>query len=63
MEDNYSQWEHEERKRENWLRQRPVCSYCGEHIQGRKLFDVDGKLWHRSCFIEEHEKETEDYIA
>lgn len=52
-----------EARAEAWLRKRPVCCFCGEHIQGRRLFDVEGKLWHRSCFIEEHEKDTEDYIA
>lgn len=63
MPDNYSLWEDKTRREEAWLARRPVCSHCGEHIQGRRLFDIDGELWHRSCFIEEFEKETEDYIA
>ena len=62
MEDNYSMFEHRERQREAWLRSRPVCYHCGEHIQSNRLFDVEGVLWHRSCFVEEHEKDTEDYV-
>ena len=45
-----------------WLAKRPICEYCREHIQNRKLIDYDGVLYHRSCFLEQFEKETEDYI-
>lgn len=62
MEDNYSMFRHREARQQAWLERRPVCYHCGEHIQNSKLIDVDGVLYHKSCFLEEHEKETEDYI-
>ena len=62
VEDNYSMFEHRERQREAWLRRRPVCSHCMEHIQGSHLFDIDGVLYCRPCLMDHFQKETEDYI-
>lgn len=62
MSDPYRAWEEKTRREDAWLARRPRCYQCGEHIQSNKLFDVDGILYHRSCFIEQHERPTEDYI-
>jgi hypothetical protein len=40
----------------------PVCAYCDEPITDEKLFDLDGELYHISCFVSEYQKNTEDYI-
>lgn len=61
MGDNYSQWRRREAQRENWLKKRPVCAYCGKHIQDERLFDINGELHHEECACEEFKKWTEDY--
>ena len=63
MSEPYREWEAKTRREDAWLASRPVCEMCGHPIQSRKLFDYDGVLFHRSCFIDEFEKETEDYIS
>ena len=63
MEDAYSQFKSRERRLEAWLRKRPVCCYCGEHIQDEQLFDIEGELYHEECLVANFRKDTEDYIA
>lgn len=63
MEDAYSQWQSRECRQEAWLRKRPVCCYCGEHIQDEQLFDIEGELYHEECLVANFRKDTEDYIA
>lgn len=59
--DNYSVWEANERRMEDWLSRKPICSYCGQHIQDERLFDINGLLYHEECAKEEFLKYTEDY--
>ncbi len=51
-----------EAEQEAWLRKRPVCVYCGHHIQEENLFDINGELYHEQCAQSEFKKYTEDYI-
>lgn len=60
--DNYSQWEAKTRREERWLAKRPVCEHCGHHIQYGSVIDIHGVLYHKSCFLGEHERDVEDYI-
>ena len=62
MEDAYSQWDHRERKREAWLRKRPVCCYCGEHIQSEYFYLINGEPICEDCLESELRKNTEDYM-
>ena len=39
--DNYQRWLHYERDKENWLKSRPICSCCGEHIQDEEAYEID----------------------
>ena len=52
---------HEE-QRERYLCRFPRCAHCGEYITERKLFDLDGNLYHLDCAEMEFQKDTEDYI-
>ena len=61
MPDNYELWEAHEREQEAALNDCPVCSYCGQHIQEERLFDIDGELYHMECAEKEFCKFTEDY--
>jgi len=45
------------------LERYPRCEYCGHEIQDEKLFDFDGDLYHRSCVVEQWQKDTEDYMT
>ena len=47
--DNYQRWLHYERDKENWLKSRPLCSCCGEHIQDEEAYDIDGQLYCPEC--------------
>ena len=40
----------------------PKCTHCGYPIQSEKLYDLDGELYHLSCFAEQYQKDTEDYM-
>lgn len=63
MEDNYSMFRRREAEQEAELKRYPVCYYCGEHITKRTLIDLDGVLYHKGCFLEEHVRDTEDYLV
>jgi hypothetical protein len=60
--DNYSQWVAHEKEQEAWLSTRPVCCYCDEPIQEDELMDINGKLYHTDCAIEEFSRQTDSYI-
>lgn len=47
---NY-EWE-----REKELAQRPICSECGEHIQEKYAYRIDGKLICEICMNEHKER-------
>lgn len=56
--DNYSQWEHQERKAEAWLESRPICCRCGEHIQEEPVYHpVTGEEMCPECLSEYEEDE------
>lgn len=63
MDDNYSLWQRKEAQCEAWLAKRPVCCYCGQHVQDENLYDIEGSLYHEDCMNERFRKYTEDYIA
>lgn len=47
--DNYQRWLHYERDKENWLKSRPICSCCGEHIQDEEAYEIEGNLYCEKC--------------
>lgn len=61
MDDNYSLWRSREAQRENRLKRKPVCAYCGKPIQEERLWDISGELYHTECAENEFKKWTEDY--
>jgi RNA polymerase-binding transcription factor DksA len=40
----------------------PICCHCGEPIEDRKLFDIEGNLYHTECARDEFLKRTRNYI-
>jgi formylmethanofuran dehydrogenase subunit E len=60
--DNYSQWENHERQQEAWLRKRPVCCYCGEHIQDDYFYQINDEVICKDCLDGQFRKYVEDYI-
>lgn len=59
--DNYDQWGYHEARQTAWLQRRPVCVYCGRHIQDEILWDINGELYHADCAEKEFCKYTEIY--
>lgn len=41
----------------------PVCEMCGEKITDETYLDIDGRIMHRDCCMDEFEKWTEDYVS
>lgn len=62
MMDSYDLWEENERAHSRWLKKRPICRGCCNHIQDDELFFVEGKFWCLECAEEEFKHYTEDYI-
>lgn len=60
--DNYSEWEHHERRQEAWLAKRPVCCYCEEPIQDDFFYEINGDYYCEDCLDMHFRKFTEDYI-
>ena len=50
-----------EQEREDWLRKRPVCCECDQHIQGERLCEFEGETICLDCLKENHLKFTEDF--
>lgn len=44
-----------------WLKSRPVCAYCGEHIQDEYYFNIGGDEVCPDCLNTNHRMQTEDY--
>lgn len=44
--DDIDRWMEEQDK---WLRKRPLCCWCDEHIQGFKLWNINEKLYCEDC--------------
>ena len=59
--DAYDMWRYREREQELKLEKLPTCCRCQHKIQSDALFDIDGRLYHEECAIEEYRKWTEDY--
>lgn len=47
--DNYRLWEQHDAVQEQWRDSRPVCSYCGEHIQDDGAAQIRGEYYCRQC--------------
>ena len=58
--DNYDQWLKHEREQTRWLKSRPKCSRCGEHIQSEKCYRIHGEVYCPDC-IEDFAEEVDGY--
>ena len=47
-------------EQEEWLRSRPKCSECKEHIQEDYCFNVDGEILCEDCMNDKYRVCTED---
>lgn len=44
-----------------WLKKRPVCSECGEHIQDEHCYEINDELICEECLEQNHRKWVDDY--
>ena len=51
-----------EREQEAWLKSRPVCAYCKEHIQDERLMYIDLSCYHIECAGKVFGADTDDFI-
>lgn len=56
---DFARREHEQ---EEWLKSRPKCAYCHEHIQDERLMDVEGSCYHFGCAEKVFGADTDDFI-
>ena len=59
--DNYSAWERHQRDEDKWLESRPVCSFCGEHIQDEYAYRINDELICMDCLEHNFKVDMEDY--
>ena len=57
--DDFARREHEQ---EEWLKSRPKCAYCHEHIQDERLMDIEGSCYHFGCAEKVFGADTDDFI-
>ena len=56
---DFARREHEQ---EEWLKSRPVCACCKEHIQDERLMLIDGNCYHLECAEKVFGMDTDDFI-
>ena len=57
--DDFTRWEHEQ---EEWLKSRPKCDHCGQHIQDERFLHIDGGYYHFKCADKLFGEDTEDFV-
>lgn len=60
--DPYDDFVEYDRQQEAELKKRPVCVFCGEHIQDDYLFELGNDIICEKCLNDNFRKYTEDYI-
>ncbi len=61
--DNYDIWLAEDIRRERWRESRPVCDFCGDHIQDEHVYAVEslsGTVYLCESCAEEYADELAD---
>lgn len=56
---DFARREHEQ---EEWLKSRPKCCYCKEHIQDERLMVLDAEFYHLKCADKLFGEDTDDFI-
>lgn len=51
-----------ERVQEEWLKSRPKCNHCGQHIQDERLIVIDCCCYHFGCADKVFGVDTDDFI-
>lgn len=59
--DAYNLWKDHEEEKERWLKRRPICFECGEHIQSDICYEINRKLICKDCLKNSYERCTDDY--
>lgn len=62
MHDNYDFFRNEEDSKEEWLKKRPKCDFCDEHIQDDYLYVIDDQYICDECMKSNFRKWTDDYM-
>lgn len=50
-------------EQEKWLRSRPFCAKCNQHIHDEKLWVIEGEIYHAECAEELFCKDTECFVC
>lgn len=61
--DPFADFQRHSAELEEWLKRRPTCGYCDEHIQDEYLYEINGECICYRCLIDNHRKPTEEYIG
>lgn len=56
---DFERWDEEQNK---WLKSRPKCAHCDHEIQGERLFNIHGELFHIACADEAFGEWTEEHM-
>ena len=50
-------------KQHEWLKNRPECVDCGEHIQDEHCYEFNGEYLCERCLIDLHRKDVDDCVS
>lgn len=60
--DNYDMWAQQERRTQRRLAERPVCSYCEEHVQHDHFFLINDEIVCPDCLDSFFRKDVDDFV-
>lgn len=59
--DPHDDFARREREHEAWLKSRPICTCCKQHIQDERLMFVEGETYHIDCALIVFGEDTDDF--
>lgn len=60
--DNYDRFKEHDAEQQAWLKKRPICGECGEHIQEEYCYEINGEYICEHCMEENFRKSTDDLM-
>ena len=60
--DAYDDFVEYDKRQEAELKMRPVCDYCGEHIQDDWCYEIGNEIICKDCLESNFSRDTEDFI-
>lgn len=60
--DPLADFERHDAEQERWLKRRPRCYHCNQHIQDETAYCINDEWICDECLVEHYQKYIDDYI-